>query len=113
MPLAAAAFLPVASLCLFYSLALHMHGRLGGWPRVIGYQDFPQGLVMHADLALLTFGSMLLGGIFVCPLAALLCACVPGLRPGLRYVGIYAFTCVVAYGAMLLAPDAFLNWWWD
>ena len=113
MAIAAAAFHPLASLCLFYSLAIHMHRRLGGWPRVIGDQDFPRGLVMHADLALHAFGSMLLGCIFVLPIAVLLCVCVPRIRPGLRYLGIYAVTCGAAFGAMLLAPDPFLYWWWD
>jgi len=113
MAIAAAAFHPIASLCLFYSLAIHMHRRLGGWPRMIGDQGFPRDLVMHADLTYFTFGSLLLGCIFVWPVAVLLCVCVPRMRPGLRYLGIYALTCGAAFGAMLLAPDPFLDWWWD
>ena len=110
---AAAAFHPIATLGLFYSLAIHMYRRLGGWPRVIGNRDFPEGLVIHADLAGHAYGSLLLGCIFAWPLAVLLCACVPGLRSGLRYLGIYAFTSGAAFGAMMLAPDPFLYWWWD
>jgi hypothetical protein len=108
-----AALPPIASLCLFYSLALHMHQRLGEWPRVIGDRGFPVDLVMHADVALFTFGSVVAGFLFVCPVAALLCAAVPRLRSSLRYVGIYAMTCGVAFALMQLAPNPFLAWWWD
>jgi hypothetical protein len=108
-----AALPPIAALCLFYSLALHMHQSLGDWPRVIGDRGFPVDLVMHADLALFTFGFVVAGCLFVCPVAALLCAAVPRLRSGLRYVGIYAMTCGVAFALMQLAPSPYLTWWWD
>ena len=111
--LTAATFPPIASLGLFYSLAIHMHRRLGEWPRVIGDQGFPRDLVVHADVAQFAFGFVLLVSIFAWPLAVLLCACAPRLRPGLRYLGIYALTCGLAFGAMGLAPDPFLDWWWD
>ncbi len=113
MALAAATFPPLASLGLFYSLASHMHRSLGGWPRAIGDEGFPPGLVMHADFALFTFGFVALGCIFFWPIAVLLCACVPRMQSGLRYLGVYALACAAAYGAMMLAPDPFLYWWWD
>ena len=110
---AAVAFHPIASLCLFYSLAIHMHQSLGEWPHVIGDQGFPQGLVVHADVASFTFGTLLAACLFVLPIAVLLCACVPRLRFALRYLGMYALTSGTTFGAMLLAPEPFLSWWWD
>ena len=113
MAIAAATFHPIAALSLFYSLAIHIHRSHGGWPETFSDKGFPQGLVMHSDLAQLTFGSLLLACIFIVPIAILLCACVPRMRPGLGFLGIYALTSGAALGAMMLAPDPFLSWWWD
>jgi len=113
MAIAAATFHPIAALSLFYSLAIHMHRSHGGWPLRLGDEGFPLGLVMHSDLAQLTFGSLLLACMFIVPIAILLCACVPRMRPGRGYLGIYTLTSGAALGAMMLAPDPFLSWWWD
>jgi hypothetical protein len=103
---------PVTTIGLFYSLAIHLHARLGGWPRAIGDQDFPQALAVHADVALSTFGALLLA-LILCPIIMLLGACLHQVRPGLRYLGLYALTGGVALGATMLAPAPFLYWWWD
>jgi hypothetical protein len=113
LAMAAAAVHPIVSVGLFYSLAIHMHRRLGGWPRGIGDRGFPDGLALHADLASHAFGALLLGCLFSWPLAVLLCASAPRLRPGLLYLGIYGLTGGAAFGAMMLAPEPFLYWWWD
>ena len=113
MAIAAATFHPIAALSLFYSLAMHMHRSHGGWPVTFGDEGFPQGLAMHTDLAYFTFGSLLLACLFIVPIAILLCACVPRMRPGMGYLGVYALTSGAALGAMMLAPDPFLSWWWD
>ncbi len=113
LALAASAFHPLLFLGLFYSLALHMHRRLDGWPRRIGFGDWPEGLVVHAKVAQVSFGALLLGGLFVWPVAVFVCACVPGLRPGLRALGVYALVSVAAVALMQLAPEPFLYWWWD
>ena len=60
---AAAAFHPMLVVGLFYSLAAHMHRRLGGWPERIGDAGFPDDLVMHANIAHGAFGALLLGPI--------------------------------------------------
>jgi len=109
----AAALHPFLSVSLFYSLAIHMHRCLGGWPGTMGEAGFPSDLKIHVELAQLTFGSLLLACIFVWPIVAVLCAWVPRLRPGLRYLGIYALASGMAFGAMHLAPGPFLYWWWD
>ncbi len=110
---AAAIGLPVVFLGLFASFAVHMHRALGGWPEVIGTRGFPSDLVLHFDIAAWAFTIMLLGGMTAWPLAVLLCAVVPRMRPGLRYLGLYAVACGAALALMQLAPDPFLDWWWD
>ncbi len=104
---------PLLSIVLFFSLAIHMHRSLGRWPSSLGDRGFPPALVAHADSALSTFGALLLACIFVWPLALVLCTVVPKWRPGLRYLGLYAIASSLTYGAMMLAPDPFLSWWWD
>lgn len=106
-------FHPLASTALFYSLAFHMHRSLDGWPRTLGNQGFPRALAVHADVAIFVFGALAAACVFIWPLAVVLCTCVRKLRPGLRFLGVYALTSAVAFGAMLLAPAPYLNWWWD
>ena len=109
----AAAAHPVVTAGLFFTLALHMHRRLDGWPRTIGTAGFPETLVMHAEVAQLVYGALLLGLLFAWPIAVLLCSFVPRLRPGLLYLSVYALSAGVAFGVMQLAPSPFLDWWWD
>ena len=113
LAVAAAAFHPLLVVGLFYSLALHMHRRLGAWPERIGDEGFPDDLVLHADLTEGAFGSLLLGGLLILPLGLLFCICVPGWRSGLRYLGIYGCGALAAVAIMQLAPAPFLYWWWD
>jgi len=98
---------------LFYSLAFHMHHSLGGWPTSIGEIGFPAPLVTHGNIATTYFGVLFLVSIFVWPVAFLLCLLVRRWRVYLYYLGVYALACLVCFGAMLLAPAPFLNWWWD
>lgn len=107
------AFMPVASVGLYYSLAVHMFWSLGGWPKSIGQHGFPRALSAHADLAGGTFAVSVFCAVFFLPVAFLVCAVVPRLQPGLRYLGIYALACVAAIGAMAAAPEPFLDWWLD
>lgn len=104
---------PFVSLVLFYSLALHMHLRLGEWPRTLGHDTFPRGLAVHADVATATFSAMAIGGLFAWPILVLLFATVPALRPAKRYVAVYGLAWCLSFGATFLAPEAFLYWWWD
>lgn len=109
-----AALLPgLGMLGLFYSLASHMHQSLGSWPTSIGERGFPAPLVTHASIAYHWFGIMLLAGLFAWPVAAVLCAVVRRWRGGLFYLGVYALSCLICFGGMLLAPSQYLNWWWD
>ncbi|MBC8329123.1 MAG: hypothetical protein H8E31_10300 [Planctomycetes bacterium] len=110
---AATLTLPLLFLALFASLAVHMHRSLGGWPERIGDDGFPSALLLHDDLAGYAFSALILGGMFAWPLAVVLCAAIPRMRPGLRYLGLYSLATGAALLVMQLAPGPFLNWWWD
>ena len=108
------AMLPsVAMLGLFYSLAIHMRHNLGAWPSFYGERGFSHALLTHASIAWGYFSIMFVVGIFVWPVAFLVCLLVSRFRAALFYGGVYALSYMLCFGAMLLAPSQFLNWWWD
>ena len=110
----AAAVLPaLLMLVLFYSLAIHMHRSLGGWPTSIGEGGFPAALIAHGSVAANYFMILVLVSIFAWPVAFLMCWLIRRWRVCVYYLGIYALSCLACFGAMLLAPSQFLNWWWD
>ncbi len=112
--LTALATLPAfITLALFYSLAMHMHNALGGWPASIGERGFPASLVLHAHIAESCFYKLVLICFLVWPVAFLLCLFIPRWKRSLFYLGVYAFSCLLGLGLMLLAPSSFLDWWWD
>lgn len=113
LAVAAALVHPLAVVGLFYSLALHMYARLGGWPERIGETGLADALVLHAELAKCAFGALLLGCAVALPSAVLGCALLPGLRNGLRHLGIYGCGAGAAMVLVHLAPAPFLHWWWD
>jgi hypothetical protein len=47
------------------------------------------------------------------PIAFLVCSGVQQLRPGLRYLGVYAGSAAAAFVIVQLTPSSFLYWWWD
>lgn len=108
------ALLPaLAMLGLFYSLAVHMHQSLEGWPKAIGTQGFSSSLETHAHMAFGYFSLLFLINLLALPVTLLLCVLVRRWRGGIFYLGVYALSYSVGFGAMLLAPSQFLNWWWD
>ncbi len=111
--LAVTALPALMMLGLFYSLAVHMHQSLGAWPSSIGERGFPAPLVTHAHIAGFYFSIVLLVSIFAWPAIFLLCLVVRRWRGCVYYLGVYAFSSLVCFGAMLLAPSQFLYWWWD
>ena len=101
------------ALGLFYSLAIHMRQSLGAWPTSIGERGFPAALITHANIAKSFFSILVLISIFASPLLFLLCFFVRGWRATLYYLGVYALSCLICFGIMLLAAAQFLYWWWD
>lgn len=111
--LALTALHPLVVLASFYSLALHLHLRLGGWPTQLGEEGFPSTLVLHTSVAQLAFVSLLLGLFVLFPLAGLAAVFLPGARRALSYAVPYALLSAAVLLAMNLAPEPFLYWWWD
>ncbi len=110
---ALAAIPALAMLGLFYSLAIHMHHSLDAWPASIGERGFPAPLLLHAEIATDYFVILAITGILVWPGSFLLCLLVRRWQGALYYLGVYALSCLVCFGIMMLAPNPFLNWWWD
>ncbi|MDA0668109.1 MAG: hypothetical protein O3A50_10075 [Planctomycetota bacterium] len=101
------------ALALFYSLAVHMHRSLGGWPAGIGEAGFPPALLTHATIATTYFWVSVVLSIFILPAAILVCLLVSRWRHLAPYFALYALVFVVSIALMQLAPEPFLYWWWD
>jgi hypothetical protein len=98
-------------LAMFYALAGHMYLSLGEWPMAIGTDSFPMLLMLHADGMMCLFYVLFMLTVFIWPglfFVSLICE-----RIGMKQLAIHAVSFAVCFGAMLLAPKAFLNWWWD
>ena len=100
-------------LALFYSLAIHMHHALGGWPASIGEGGFPPTLVAHCTVTWKVFKVLILG-LFISPLPILACLLVERWRRFAIYFAVYAGAVIVCFAiTQLAAPAQFLRWWWD
>src|SRR5438132_9435101 len=86
---------------LFYSLAIHMHRALQGWPASIGERGFPPPLLFHANVATGYCQCWILATVFGVPLVSVLCALVRPWRSLLPYVGLHVFgfiiSCLLAF----------------
>ena len=98
---------------LFYSLAIHMRWKLGGWPQSIGDYGFPSALSAHGNLTWDYCALLLLASMVTVPLGILICLVVARWRALVRWFVLYALLYGICWGLMLLAPASFLNWWWD
>jgi hypothetical protein len=97
----------------FYSLAVHMHRSLGGWPERIGSAGFPPALLTHDDIASWYFAIAFPLAVLALPLAILACSLVPRWRRGVVYLVVAGWAFVACFAVMLAAPAEFLYWWWD
>ena len=103
----------VIMVSMFYALALHMHGTLGGWPKAIGEAGFPPGLITHAEWTVWYFEAMILTVLFAWPVALVVCSLIPRLRRIIAHLSLFAASSALCFGLMLLGPSQFLYWWWD
>lgn len=104
---------PLLFLVSFYSLALHMQSSLGGWPGSIGTAGFPDTLLLHYNVAMWAFASLLMGGLPGALVGVFLSAMIPRLRGYTLLLGCYLLCTGLALALMSLAPSPFLYWWWD
>jgi len=98
---------------LFYSLAIHIHQSLGGWPASIGERGFSASLITHAAMTDHLFVALFLCSIFVVPVAICVCLFVWRFRGLIPYLLLYEVIFFLCWGLMQLAPEPFLNWWRD
>ena len=109
----AAALPGIALIALFYSLAIHMHEALGGWPTSIGEQGFPSELVTHSAVTRNTFVLLFLS-LMVSPIPILVCLLVERWRQFTVYLAVYDGVILLAFALMQFAvPERFLYWWRD
>ena len=101
------------ALLLFYSLAIHMHQSLDGWPESIGTNGFPAALLIHDQILSAFITCLLLFTIFVVPAIILACLFVSRWRHLVVYFAVHLVSLPVCYGLMQLAPEGYLYWWWD
>ena len=101
------------ALLLFYSLAIHMHQSLEGWPERIGTDGFPPALLMHDQIQGAYISYLLLFTIFVVPAIILVCLLVSRWRHLVVYFVLHVMSLPVCYVLMQLAPEGYLYWWWD
>jgi len=97
----------------FYTLAVHMHSALGGWPDQIGYQGFPEHLIKHSELQSDYCGIMVVSIFVLWPLLLLIFGIVPRFRRFIGYLSLYGISFVVALALTFLGPSKYLYWWWD
>ncbi len=72
--LAVAASPAAAMLIVYYSLAIHMHHTLGGWPTSIGERGFPPSLVLHSAIDMYLYIALVWSIIFILPAALIICS---------------------------------------
>lgn len=100
-------------IALFYSLAIHMHHSLGGWPTSIGESGFPSSLVTRSAVTWNIFVLLFLR-LLISPGPILVCLLVDRWRRFAVYFTVYASA--VLFGFVLtqfVAPAQFLYWWRD
>jgi hypothetical protein len=100
-------------LAVFYSLAFHMYRSLGGWPTSIGERGFPPWLLVHVHVAVYFYVALIWFGMFIWPVAVLLCVLVRRWRGVVPYLALYALLFLGCWGLMQFAPEQFLYWWRD
>ena len=110
--IAIAALPGVLMLALFYSLAVHMHHPLGGWPTSIGERGFPPILVTHATVTM-NFFVGLIASLIVSPIPFLACVLVKRWQRLATYFAVFAAVALSSIVLTQLAPEPFLYWWRD
>src|SRR5262245_52656495 len=93
-------------LLLFYSLAVHMYWSLGAWPTSIGERGFPRPLIAHGYVTMWFFIALIWFGIFIWPMALLICSIARNYRSAVPYLVLYAlcFLGCWPFASILVGP---------
>src|ERR1043166_5331340 len=95
----------ILMLALFYSLAIHMHYALGGWPTSIGERGFPPALVTHSTVTVNAFVLLFLS-MLVSPIPILACLFLERWRRLAVYFAVYAGAFFICFILTLFAAPA-------
>jgi hypothetical protein len=104
------AMLPVAWVLLFYAFVAHTRLSLGRWPHF--GEALTGGLWFH-EVAVECLIVALAGSLFVVPVILVGCLFLPRWRHFSVYTTSYAAAVGLSIGALFMAPDPFLNWFFD
>jgi hypothetical protein len=102
---------PVLWLAIFYALVAHVRLALGRWPN-FGESFNGWALSAHSQATWYLAGA-LVASLYPAPLVLFGCLFFPRWRHISIYSLAYAAAMGLAFGAMLLAPSPFLNWFFD
>ena len=103
--------LPLSWLGMFYALVVHLRLSLGRWP-TFGESFECWRLSAHSQ-ATWQFAGALVASLYLVPLVLVGCLFFPRWRHLSIYSLTYSAAVGLSFGAMLLAPDPVLNWFFD
>jgi hypothetical protein len=103
--------LPGCWLLLFYTFVAHVRILLGRWPE-FGEQLEGWSLAFHEE-AIQHAVWVLFCSLYVAPVITVACLFFPRWRHMSFYAATYGAAGGMAFGAIFLAPDSFLNWYLD
>tara|TARA_B100001250_G_C19710642_1_gene749017 strand:+ start:439 stop:759 length:321 start_codon:yes stop_codon:yes gene_type:complete len=101
------------AIIIFYSVAIHMHIALKGWPDGIGTRGFPKPLLFHVNIQGWYLSVLGFFTVFVVPIIVLLCLIIPKWRHFSIYFLLQIIGLVIFLLQTYFAPDAYLYWFWD
>jgi hypothetical protein len=108
------AILPyLMALLLFYSLAIHMHQSLNGWPERFGTEGFSSALLIHYQIQGAYISYLVLFTVFAVPVTTIVCLLISRWNHLVAYFTLHLMSLPLCYGLMQLAPEGYLYWWWD
>ena len=101
------------AIIIFYSVAIHMHIALKGWPTSIGTRGFPESLLFHVNIQGWYLSVLGIFTVFVVPIIILLCLIIPKWRHFSIYFLLQIIGLVIFLLQMSFAPDRYLDWFED
>ena len=100
-------------LALFCSFGVQLHNHFSGWPPTRGIEGFSPSLLAHACLAEYYFGAWIFVSLLLWPIVFVTFSIVRRCRSWLIYLSLHSFAFVISFIAIHLAPNQYLDWWWD
>lgn len=102
---------PTGWVLLFYAFIPHVWFSLGRWPQFGA--TMKGALLQSHELVVVSLLGAMAGSLFVVPIIFVGSLFLPRWRHIAVYTASYAAAVGLAFGALFLAPDSFLNWFFD